>query len=88
MTGTEPDPMADPNVRAYVLGALERHLGRPLRCMSDADSPWLMAEIGETGPATAANRDARLDMCWSYEDGWHDADDAISEPVDQDGRQS
>lgn len=41
--------------RAYRLGSIDAYAGRPLRNMADADSAWLMTELGETSATTAAN---------------------------------
>lgn len=61
---------------AYRLGSIDAYAGRPLRDMSDADSTWLMSELGETGPTTEANWADRAAMCDAYDDGWHDAEAA------------
>ena len=64
--------------RAYKLGSDEAYMGRPLRDMSDADSAWLMTELGETGPTAAHNWPERMQLCDAYTDGWHDAKSALA----------
>jgi hypothetical protein len=59
--------------RAYRLGSVDRYAGRPPRDLSDEGRAWLMTELGETGPTTAANHARREDMCERYYDGYEDA---------------
>lgn len=61
---------------AYRLGSIDAYAGRPMRDMGDADSAWLMDELGETGPTTEANWAGRAAMCEAYFDGYQDAESA------------
>jgi len=72
-TGQDTDAKAQ---HAYRLGSIDAYAGRPMRDMGDADSAWLMSELGETGPTDVANWPARMAMCDAYDDGWHDAEAA------------
>jgi hypothetical protein len=59
--------------RAYRLGSIDRYAGRQPRPLTDAGSAWLMTELGETGPTTAANHERRDEMRERYYDGYEDA---------------
>lgn len=63
--------------RAYKLGSIDAYAERPMRDMGDADSAWLMGELGETEPTTAANWDYRASLCERYFDGYQDAESAL-----------
>lgn len=63
--------------RAYRLGSIDAYAGREMRDMGDADSSWLMGELGLTGPTTDANWDERAALCERYFDGYQDAESAL-----------
>lgn len=63
--------------QAYRLGSIDRLADRPARDMADDGSAWLMAELGQDSPTTAANHADRVAMCDAYLDGWHDSDSAL-----------
>ena len=68
--------MSSKTQQAYRIGTRDALAGRPALDL-DSASDALMTELGETGPTTARNADARNRMCDAYMDGYHDALSAL-----------